>query len=148
LAEAFPQFFDDWNCDVVALEIERTFWEKATILHAESHRPEDKPTPDRFSRHYADTVALAMHPDGKRAIHLDEMRIRVVDWKSRFFGSSWARYDLAVPGSFRLVPSGVRVDALRQDYQEMRDMYLVEPLTFEDVVDHLVDLQAEINRGT
>ena len=30
----------------------------------------------------------------------------------------------------------------------MRDMYLVEPLTFEDVVDHLVDLQAEINRGT
>ncbi len=148
LAEAFPQFFDDWNCDVVALEIERTFWEKATILHAESHRPEDKPTPDRFSRHYADTVALAMHPDGKRAIHLDEMRIRVVDWKSRFFGSSWARYDLAVPGSFRLVPSGVRVDALRQDYQAMRDMYLVEPLTFEDVVDHLVDLQAEINRGT
>lgn len=148
LAEAFPQFFDDWNCDVVALEIERTFWEKATILHAESHRPEDKPTPDRFSRHYADTVALALHPDGKRAIHLDEMRTRVVDWKSRFFGSSWARYDLAVPGSFRLVPSEVRVDALRQDYQEMRDMYLVEPLTFEDVVDHLVDLQAEINRGT
>lgn len=147
LAEAFPQFFDDWNCDVVALEIERTFWEKATILHAESHRPEDKPTPDRFSRHYADTVALALHPDGKRAIHLDEMRTRVVDWKSRFFGSSWARYDLAVPGSFRLVPSEVRVDALRQDYQEMRDMYLVEPLTFEDVVDHLVDLQAEINRG-
>ncbi len=148
LAEAFPQLFDDWNCDVVALEIERTFWEKATILHAESHRPEDKPTPDRFSRHYADTVALALHPDGKRAIHLDEMRTRVVDWKSRFFGSSWARYDLAVPGSFRLVPSEVRVDALRQDYQAMRDMYLVEPLTFEDVVDHLIDLQAEINRGT
>jgi hypothetical protein len=88
LADAFPQLFDDWNCDVVALEIERTFWEKATILHAESHRPEDKPTPDRFSRHYADTVALALHPDGKRAIHLDEMRTKVVEWKSRFFGSS------------------------------------------------------------
>jgi hypothetical protein len=88
LADAFPQLFDDWNCDVVALEIERTFWEKATILHAESHRPEDKPIPDRFSRHYADTVALALHPDGKRAIHLDEMRTKVVEWKSRFFGSS------------------------------------------------------------
>jgi hypothetical protein len=94
LADVFPQLFDDWNCDVVALGIERTFWEKATILHAESHRPEGKPTPDRFSRHYADTVALAMHPDGKRAIHLNEMRTRVVEWKSRFFGSSWARYDL------------------------------------------------------
>jgi len=148
LAGEFPQLFDDWNCEVVALEIERTFWEKATILHAESHRPEDKPTPDRFSRHYADTVALALHPDGERAIHLDEMRLRVVEWKSRFFGSSWARYDLAVPGSFSLVPSKVRVDALRQDYLAMRDMYLVEPLTFEEVIEHLVNLQAEINHGT
>jgi len=39
--------------------VHRTFWEKATILHSEHHRPADKPTPDRFSRHYADTVALA-----------------------------------------------------------------------------------------
>ena len=39
LADAFPKLIDDWNCDVVALEIERTFWEKATILRAESHRP-------------------------------------------------------------------------------------------------------------
>jgi len=148
LADEFPQLFDDWNCDVVALEIERTFWEKATILHAESYRPEDKPTPDRFSRHYADTVALAFHPDGKRAIHLDEMRTRVVEWKSRFFGSSWARYDMAVPGSFRLVPSKVRVDALRQDYLAMRDMYLVEPLTFDELLEHLASLQAEINHGT
>jgi hypothetical protein len=55
-----------------------------------------------------------LHPDGKRAIHLDAMRKKVVEWKSRFFGSSWARFDLAVPGSFRLVLSKVRVDALRQ----------------------------------
>jgi hypothetical protein len=44
--------------------------------------------PDRFSRHYADTVALAQHPDGQRAITLDDVRAKVVDWKSRFFGSS------------------------------------------------------------
>ena len=36
------------------LSAERTFWEKATILHAEFYRPADKPMPDRFSRHYAD----------------------------------------------------------------------------------------------
>lgn len=146
LSDAFPQLFSDWNCEVVALEIERTFWEKATILHAESYRPADKPTPDRFSRHYADTVALAFHPDGKRAIHFDEMRSRVVDWKSRFFGSSWARYELAVPGSFRLVPSSVRIDGLRQDYQAMREMYLAEPMPFDEIIEHLVILEAEINR--
>ncbi len=147
LSEAFPQLFEDWNCEVVALEIERTFWEKATILHAESHRPEDKPTPDRFSRHYADTVALASHPDGQRAIQLDEMRTRVVDWKSRFSGSSWARYDLAVPGSFRLVPSEARANVLRKDYQAMREMYLAEPLSFDEILNELVELEVEINRG-
>ena len=147
LADAFAQLFEDWSCDVVALEIERTFWEKATILHAECHRPDDKPTPDRFSRHYADTVALALHPDGKRAIHLDEMRTRVVDWKARFFGSSWARYDLAIPGSFRLVPSDIRVGSLRQDYQAMRDMYLAEPLSFDEVMNRLAVLESEINLG-
>jgi len=147
LADAFAQLFDDWSCNVVALEIERTFWEKATILHAECHRPDEKPTPDRFSRHYADTVALAQHPDGQRAIRMDDMRTRVVEWKTRFFGSSWARYDLAIPGSFRLVPSDSRVAALRQDYQAMRDMYLDEPLSFDEVMNRLAALETEINLG-
>lgn len=40
----------DWQCNLVALGIDRTFWEKATILHAEHHRPAGKATPDRLSR--------------------------------------------------------------------------------------------------
>ena len=59
IVEVLEEAFDDWRCNVVALDVHRTFWEKATILHSEHHRPADKPTPDRFSRHYADTVALA-----------------------------------------------------------------------------------------
>ena len=43
IAEIFPTAFPDWQCEVIALEIERSFWEKATILHAEYHRPLDKP---------------------------------------------------------------------------------------------------------
>jgi len=31
LADAFPKLFDGWNCNVTTLELERTFWEKATI---------------------------------------------------------------------------------------------------------------------
>jgi hypothetical protein len=88
LGDEFPQLFEDWSCTVVALELERTFWEKATILHAESHRPDEKPTPERFSRHYADTVALATHPAGRDAVRSVTMRRKVVEWKSRFFGSA------------------------------------------------------------
>jgi len=55
LAEAFPEIFAAAGFQVLVLDIERTFWEKATILHAEAHRPTDKATPDRRDRH------LGMH---------------------------------------------------------------------------------------
>jgi hypothetical protein len=145
LAEEVPQAFGDWRCEVVALELERTFWEKATILHAEHHRPVDKPLPDRFSRHYADTAALAVHSVAGKAVDRADLRERVVAWKSRFFGSGWARYDLARPGTFRLIPPPARLAALRRDHNAMRDMYLAEPATFDRILETLANLEARIN---
>lgn len=147
VASIIPEVFSDWKCDVIALGLERSFWEKATILHVEHHRPADRPTPDRFSRHYADTAALARHAVADLAIHQYELRDRVVAWKGQFFGSSWARYDLAKPGSFRLVPPESRQRALRRDYEAMRDMYLAEPATFDDVLGDLAQLEQRINEG-
>jgi hypothetical protein len=147
IADVLPGTFPDWRCEVVALEVERSFWEKATILHTEYHRPADKPMPDRFSRHYADTAALARHPTASRAIDQHDLRNRVVAWKGQFFGSSWANYDLAKPGTFRLVPPAARLPALRRDYQSMRDMYVSEPASFDDVLATLADLERRINQA-
>lgn len=147
-AEVLPSAFPDWRCEVVALELERTFWEKATILHAEHHRPLGKPTPDRLSRHYADAAALARRPEAAEALRLPELRNRVVEWKSRFFGSGWARYDLAKPGAFRLTPPAERLPELRRDYRAMRDMYQSEPLSFDEVLAVLDDLERRINETT
>ncbi|MEQ1573891.1 MAG: nucleotidyl transferase AbiEii/AbiGii toxin family protein, partial [Vicinamibacterales bacterium] len=145
IADVLPESFSDWRCHVIALDVHRTFWEKATILHAEHHRPADKVTPDRFSRHYADTVALARHPSASDAIDDGALRQRVVAWKSRFFGSAWARYDLAQPDTFRLVPPDERLPALRQDYAAMRDIYPAEPLPFDEILASLHDLERRIN---
>jgi hypothetical protein len=147
VAEILPETFPDWQCEVVVLEVERSFWEKATILHTEYHRPADKPTPDRFSRHYADTAALTHHTAVIKAIEDHALRDRVVAWKGQFFGSSWASYHLAKPGTFRLVPPTMRLPALRRDYQAMRDMYLSEPAPFDDILATLADLERRINRA-
>jgi hypothetical protein len=147
IADALPDAFPDWQCEVVALEVERSFWEKATILHTEYHRPADKPMPDRFSRHYADVAALASHPNASMAIGRHEIRDRVVQWKRQFFGSAWANYDAARPGTFRIVPPSERLPALRRDYQAMRDMYLTEPAIFDDILAILTDLEDRINRA-
>jgi hypothetical protein len=147
VAEVIPAAFPDWRCKVVALGVDRTFWEKATILHTEYYRPSDKPTPDRFSRHYADTAALANHPVAMGAINQQDLRNRVVLWKSQFFGSSWANYDLAKPGTFRLIPRTERLSALERDYQLMRDMYLTKPVSFDEVLTILSNLEHQINQA-
>jgi hypothetical protein len=147
IADVLPEAFPDWRCEVVALEVERSFWEKATILHTEYHRPAEKPTPDRFSRHYADTAAMAKHPTACRAVGQHNLRDRVVQWKSQFFGSSWANYGQAKPGTFRLLPPPERQPALRRDYQAMRDMYLTEPATFDEILATLAELENRINHA-
>ena len=146
MADAIPEAFPDWRCEVVALEVERTFWEKATILHTEYHRPADKSTPDRFSRHYADVAALARNANASVAIDRHDIRDRVVRWKSQFFGSSWANYDAAKPGTFHIVPPPERLPSLRSDYQAMRDMYLTEPASFDEILATLSELEERINQ--
>jgi hypothetical protein len=145
IADVLRDAFADWHCDVVALDLHRAFWEKATILHVEHHRPPDKVTPDRFARHYADTAAIALHADASRAVAQSDLREHVVRWKRRFFGSAWARYDLAVPPTFKLVPPPEREAVLRRDYQAMRDMYLSEPTPFDDVLSTLADVERQVN---
>jgi Nucleotidyl transferase AbiEii toxin, Type IV TA system len=145
IAEVLPDAFADWRCEVIALEVERSFWEKATILHTEYHRPADKLTPDRFSRHYSDAASLAIHPIASKAINQHDLRNRVVAWKSQFFGSSWANFSLAKAGTFRLIPPDNRISPLRRDYQAMRDMYLSEPPSFDEVLAVLADLERRIN---
>lgn len=145
VAEHLPNAFRDWTCRVIALDIERSFWEKATILHSEAFRIPDDPMPSRYSRHYADMAALAQNPTAMTAIGMNELRDRVVRWKSRFFARSWARYDLAVCGTFRLVPSQDRIRALESDYKAMEPMFITKPIPFNRVLHILGDLELRIN---
>lgn len=146
VADEFPKQLEDFHCEPVVLELERTFWEKATILHAEHHRHPAQAMRDRFSRHYSDVAALSRHATASRALAAHELRQRVADWKSRFFAATWARYDLATPGTFRLLPSESRFAALERDYRAMRDMFLVEPPPFDRLLESLRSLENRINR--
>ena len=146
IAELAPKMFDDFHAEVVALEIERTFWEKATILHAEYHRPADQPLRDRFARHYSDFAALWRHDAGRAAAARLDLLERVRIHKSRFFASNWARYDTASPGSLRLVPPDTRLQELGRDYAAMEPMFLAPPPDFDIVIAALHDAEAVIDK--
>ncbi len=53
---------------VDVLRGERTFWEKATLIHAECGRGELRPGRERMSRHWYDLARLADHDIGRRAV--------------------------------------------------------------------------------
>jgi Nucleotidyl transferase AbiEii toxin, Type IV TA system len=145
LGRNFRSWFRDGDVEVVALLAKRTFWEKATILHAEYHRPPEKPLPDRYSRHYYDVAMLAGGPI--RAEALADMRLlgQVVSHKATFYPSTWARYDLALPGTLRLLPSEKRLTDLARDYWNMGAMIFGEPPPFDRIMGTLAALEREIN---
>ena len=145
VAELAPMAFEDFRAEVVALELERTFWEKATILHAEYHRPTERPFRDRFARHYSDFAALWRHSLGPDAAKRLDLLERVRLHKSRFFASSWANYDSAKPGTLRLSPHPARVGELARDYEKMEPMFLKTPPGFDEVMTTLSEAEKALN---
>jgi len=142
--DAVPQVFENPACDVLAISAERTFWEKATILHQEAHRPAQ--IPQRYSRHYYDLYKLAISPIRASALSQISLLPDVVTFKQRFYPSAWARYDLAVPGTFRLLPHAeTQLADLERDYREMQVMLFGEVPDFGSLLEELSKLETEIN---
>lgn len=146
VAEEFPNLIANAEVPVIALLAKRTFWEKATILHAEYYRPPEKPIPDRYSRHYYDVAMVAQGPIRAEALADLELLALVVRHKETFYPSGWARYDLARPGSLHLVPAQARLRDLVRDYRNMTRMIFGEPPTFETITEVLTTLEQEVNK--
>lgn len=135
--------FDEPDCPVVAIKAERTFWEKATILHQQAHRTTR--TPPGYSRHYYDLFQMAASP--VKAVALGDIKLLsdVVEFKQRFYRSTWARYEEAKPGTFRLMPTEASGEQLEGDYEAMQEMFFARPPKWTDILVSLGRLEKEIN---
>ena len=131
------------GAQVRVLGAERTFWEKATILHAISHGSKLR---TRMSRHYYDVGEMVDSPIYGKAIQNIDLLIKVAEHKALFFKDSKAHYDLAKPGSLRLVPLDEHLVQLNDDYRQMQEMFFEDPPSFESVLEKLKTAEKEINR--
>ena len=145
-AEAYPQLFDSPEAVIKATTAERSFWEKITILHAEAHRPKASRIRERYSRHYYDTVMIARSSVKQKAFSDLQLLKNVVNFKEKFYHSGWANYKDAKPGSMKLLPPPHSMDALRRDYQKMQMMIYGDPMSFDEIMESLKELEDEINR--
>lgn len=147
VAEEFPDGFKEPSCQVKVLSAERTFWEKATILHAEFNRPAAKPVPERFARHYYDTCELIQKKVADAAGQdLDLLGI-VTKHKALFFKSSWAKHEEAAKGTLHLYPQVSRIAALRADYAKMDQMFIGEHPGFDEILNTIKAWEKRFNEG-
>lgn len=144
--EYYPKLAQVPSFSVITSSVERTFWEKVTILHHEANRPEQLDMPMRYSRHYYDLHCIAQSE--YKAIAIRQLRLlqKVVVFKMKFYPRAWAKYEEAVPGSIKLVPPGFRFEALRNDYKGMTEMLFGQHPTFDEVMQSVSSLETEINQ--
>src|SRR5260370_9028995 len=89
IADALPGMLAQPTAEVHVLRPERTFWEKATLLHAVYHSGK---MPPRHSRHHYDLSRLYRHEYGQVAIKTVCLLASVVEHKKVFFRQAPARY--------------------------------------------------------
>jgi len=141
----FPDKFTKPSCTVNAILAKRTFWEKATILHVEAHRPADKPMPSRYSRHYYDLAMMANSSVKDDALSDMPLLEEVANFKKKFYMRGWAQYDEARSGTIRLIPSQDRVKELEKDFKNMESMFIGKKYSFEEILTILKKLETEIH---
>jgi predicted nucleotidyltransferase component of viral defense system len=146
VAEQFPKACVSPKCSVQVLAVERTFWEKACLLHEEYSRPEGKSVKPRMSRHYYDLFRMIKGGVAARAVEAEGLFERVVEHRSVFFSINWVDYSKMAKGSLEIVPKAWRLPEWRADYEKMTEMFFTTSPSFEEVLRTCKEFQDGFNR--
>lgn len=148
VAELFPAMAPEATVLVATLAAERTFWEKACLLHEETFRPADKRRQIRMARHYYDLWCLITKGISDRALADQKLFNRVVEHRSVFFRHNWVDYDTHRPGTFRLVPQTGQEADWRKDYEAMRGpMFYGQVPEFDEILKVVKEFEQRFNKA-
>ncbi len=144
-AEKYPDIFSQKDTSVLTIDVERTFWEKLTILHKIANFPEGKPLPARYARHLYDVYNMGNSWVKERAFKRKELLEKDVVFKQKFYYVKGAHYETATLSSIELLPKEAVLNALKEDYQAMRNMIYGNIPEFEEILEFLEKLQEEVH---
>jgi hypothetical protein len=145
MKSVYPKLIEH-DVKIMTVMPERTFWEKATILHHEANRPTTSNIPIRYSRHYYDLFMMINSQYYESSLKKLLLLEKVVNFKMKFYPRGFAKYEDASSGKLRLVPSELRIDELKKDYKMMEEMIFGEVPNFDEIIDTLNEVEVYINR--
>lgn len=135
LAQHLPVLAEGAAFAMNTLVPERTFWEKAMLLHEETFRPEGKPRAPRMARHYYDVYCLIRSGVAARAAADKDLFRRCAAHRQVFFRQNWVDYSTLEPSTLRLRPAAGHLDAWRRDYARMQGpMFFGDPPGFATIL--------------
>jgi len=147
LKETLKEKVSEEQVKVHVLNAERTFWEKATILHQYAHFPEDKAAPRRISRHFYDFCCLLDSDVKAKALSDISLLERVATHISIYFPSRWANYGTARKGTLKLSPPERILEVLENDYELMAAMFFRERPDWMSILKTIGEFENTFNSG-
>ncbi|MBT4761391.1 MAG: nucleotidyl transferase AbiEii/AbiGii toxin family protein [Bdellovibrionaceae bacterium] len=133
------------DIEIQVLSVERTFWEKATILHMYANYPASKDIPIRQSRHFYDFYCLLQSNAKEKALASIELLGMVTEHKKLYFKSSWAGYESAKKGTLKLIPESRILQMMKDDYIKMNEMFFDDPIEWEVITSNIKLFEEDFN---
>ena len=147
LKSYFPELLTHARVSVRAVRAERTFWEKAMLLHEETFRTAERRNHKKYlARHYYDLYRLIQGGVAARAVAEAGLFDTIAAHREVFFSYSWVDYASLRPGSLRLIPRPEQMGAWAEDYAGMQqEMFYGEVPGFAEVLDVVQRFENEFN---
>lgn len=143
VADVFPQQTGAPRLTLSCVRPERTFWEKAALVHEQNVRPGARRLAPRQARHLADLVRLweagVAQANGFKALFEG-----VKAHRHTYFDYSWVDYGALRAGELQLAPPQSRAAEWQADYDAMRGMFFRDPPDFDAVVKRLHDIEGAL----
>lgn len=145
VSEKYPQLFARKVTEILTIDVERTFWEKLTILHKMANFPVNKNLPPRYARHLYDVYCMINSPVKEQAFARKELLEKDVIFKQKFYYAKSAHYETATLKEISLIPADHIMDAVKQDYAAMKNMIYGDYPGFETIIEQLKELEMEVH---
>jgi len=146
VSEKYPNLFDSPSTDILTIDVERSFWEKLTILHKMANYPLNKTLPPRYARHLYDVFCMANSSVKNKAFDRKDLLEKDVLFKQKFYYTMGSHYETATLENISLIPAKHILDAVKKDYDAMKNMIYGKYPSFEEILECLKQLESEIHQ--
>ncbi|GHT30644.1 nucleotidyltransferase [Bacteroidia bacterium] len=148
LAENYPDAdFADTHFDIPTVIPQRTFLEKAFLLHEEFQKPVEKIRVDRMSRHIYDLEKMMDTQFAIDAMNNIDLYQAIVEHRRTLTAMKEVDYSTHIPERINFVPLDSIIELWRKDYEIMRgNMIYGKSLSFNKLIERIKELNERFRK--